>query len=67
MQSLVRLVKQAGGLQEGALSFMANIYLVEDRAHEPLSQGASGLQPFNPKDVSTVPGCIQLVLRDTSR
>ena len=66
-QSLVRLVKQAGGLQEGAPSFMANFYLYEFTVHEPLSHSERGLQVFHRNDVSTRLGCIQLVLRDTSR
>ena len=66
-QSLVRLVKQAGGLQEGALSFMANFYLFEFTVHVHLSHGERGLQALHQTDVSKRPGCIQRVLRSTTR
>ena len=46
---------------------MANLYLHRITEHESASQGANGLQPIHLKEVSTVPGCIQRVLRSTSR
>jgi hypothetical protein len=64
---LAHLIDQAGGLQGRAPAFMANLYLHQTTAYESVSQGASGLQPFLSKDVSTVPGCIHRVLRSTSR
>ena len=66
-QTLAQLVKQAGGLQEGALTFMANFYLYEFTVHEPLSHNERGLQVFHRNDVSTQPGCIHRVLRSTLR
>ena len=45
---------------------MPNLYLNEIAELELVTQGASCLQLFRPKNVSTVPGCIQLVLRDKS-
>jgi len=64
---LMHLIDQAGGLQGRAPAFMENLYLHQTTAYESVSQGASGLQPFHPKDVSTVPGCINRVLRSTLR
>jgi hypothetical protein len=58
-QTLAQQVKQAGELQEGALTFMANFYLYEFTVHVHLSHGERGLQPFHQKvyrlcpDVST--------------
>jgi hypothetical protein len=53
--------------KEGALSFMEDLCLCEITKYLPESHGASGLQEFHQKDVSTVPGCINRVLRSTSR
>jgi hypothetical protein len=64
---LAYLVWQVGGLQRRAPGFMTNLYLYKVTVHGPVSQGASGLQPIHPKDVSTVPGCIHQGLRSTSR
>ncbi len=41
--------------KDRALSFMANLYQYEDRANEPLGQGASCLQAFHQDDVLTGP------------
>ena len=41
--------------------------MYKNTVYESISQGASGLQPFDSKDVSTVPGCIHRVLRFTLR
>jgi hypothetical protein len=64
---LAHPIEQAGGLQGGVPGFMANLYLLKTTVNESVSQGASGLQPIHPKDVSTVPGCIRRVLRSTLR
>jgi hypothetical protein len=47
--------------------FMRNLYLYEKTAYGRPSHAARGLQPFHSKDVSTVPGCINRVLRSTLR
>jgi hypothetical protein len=46
---------------------MSNSNLYGIAKDEPVGQDASGLRPFHPKDVSTVPGCIHRVIRSTSR
>jgi hypothetical protein len=53
--------------KEGAQGFMPNLFLYEIAACESVSQGASGLLAIHQKNVSTVPGCINRVLRSTSR
>ena len=62
---LAHPIEQAGGLQGRVPGFMANLYLLKTTVNESVSQGASGLQPSHLKDVSTVPGCINRVLRST--
>lgn len=46
---------------------MTNLYMCEITVHGAVGQGATGSQPFHLKDVSTVPRCINRVLRSTSR
>jgi hypothetical protein len=53
--------------KEGAPSFMEDLCLCEITKYLPESHGASGLQAFHQKDVSTLSGCINWVLRPTSR
>lgn len=62
-QALPQLIWRAGTTRKG----LANLYLHKTTVNESVSQGASRLQPFHPKDVSTVPGCIHPVLRSTLR
>jgi hypothetical protein len=46
---------------------MANLYLYKIAEYESASHGASGLQSFHSKDVSTAPGCFRRVMRFTLR
>ena len=46
---------------------MRNLYLYEKAAYGCQRHAASGLQPFEQQDVSTVPGCIHRVLRSILR
>ncbi len=67
---LIRLriwLSQRVDYKEGTPSFMEDLCLCEITKYLPASYGASGLQAFHQKDVSTVPGCINWVLRSTSR
>jgi hypothetical protein len=53
--------------KEGEQRFMEDLCLCEITKYLPESHGASGLQAFHQKDVSTLPGCINRVLRSTLR
>jgi hypothetical protein len=53
--------------KEGEQRFMEDLCLCEITKYLPASYGANGLQAFHQKDVSTLPGCINWVLRPTSR
>jgi hypothetical protein len=67
---LIRLriwLSQRVDYKEGEQRFMEDLCLCEIIKYLPASHGASGLQAFHKKDVSTVPGCINRVLRSTSR
>ena len=53
--------------KEGEQRFMEDLCLCEITKYLPASYGASGLQAFHQKDVSTGLGCINWVLRSTLR
>ncbi len=46
---------------------MAHLNLYKNTAYKTVYQGASALQPFHQKDLLTRLGCINWILRDTSR
>ena len=66
-QALPLLNEQAGGRRGRGTGFHGKFIPVQNNSHTSVIQAASGLQPFHPKDVSTLPGCIHRVLRSTLR
>jgi hypothetical protein len=64
---LAKLLSERADCKEGAPGFMRNLYLYQKTSYGRPSHAARGLQPFHSKDVSTVPGCINRVLRSTLR
>jgi len=64
---LAKLTSEQVDCKEGAPGSMRNLYLYKKIAYGRPSHAASGLQPFQRQDVSTVPGCINRVLRSTLR
>ena len=53
--------------KEGEQSFMEYLRMCGITKYLPESHGTSGLQAFHQKDISTLPGCINWVLRDKWR
>ena len=55
LKPLAHLAEQAGELQGRGTRFHGNLYLHKNTAYKSVGQGAHDLQPFIPKDESTVP------------
>ena len=60
-------LKRRADCEEGAPSLMKDLHLYLLAVNGPTGHGASGLPQFQQQDVSTVPGCIDRVLRSTLR